>query len=540
MTVLEPGDIIGSYEVVRPIGDGGFASVYLVRHSVLRSQHAVKMLDPRWLADGAMRDRFLAEGRILAQLSHPNLVNVTDVIVEFPERVGLVMAYVEGPSLAKRLSHAGRLGVAEAATILRGVLAGVQHAHEARVVHRDLKPDNILLVPGDDGPRAVVVDFGIAKVLDGAEVDASLKQRTRVQTRMGTPGYMSPEQVEATHSVDARTDIFALGAILYEMVSGRPAFDGRTTSEILFRVSQADHADLEAVPEPVRAIVARALALEPEDRFPTATAFREALRPLAEAGAGPIATSAAQAALVGATIVDPLSASPEPRPHTDRSTLALDDPDHAVEGPEARAIPWIPLALLGFLAAGMAGWSMWPETKEPAHPDDNKILSHPAIQIGVGKPVVATPKIQIGVGGPVVPTPTIQIGVGKPIVSTPTPTPAAQPTPMPEPTARVGIHSIADSLKLTLPSDRDRVRAVLDGMERERERCHLLHGKGLAIWMLKVTVGPGGTLVSGQTRPFLGTEPNPREQSCLDQQLQRTTWPAVGSTTQVDIIDSME
>ena len=205
---VQPGDVLQSYEIVRPLGDGGFASVWLVRHQILRSRHALKLLDPRWLRDEAMRDRFLAEGRILAQLQHPNLVAVTDVIVAFPERVGLVMAFIEGPSLADRLDQ-GPLPREQALAIVIGVLDGVHHAHEHGVVHRDLKPENILL---DAEGRPHVGDFGVSLRLGARPRD---RQHTATGAVVGTLGYLAPEQAGAFGGeITVAADVWGLGAVL--------------------------------------------------------------------------------------------------------------------------------------------------------------------------------------------------------------------------------------------------------------------------------------------------------------------------------------
>ncbi|MCB9681937.1 MAG: serine/threonine protein kinase [Alphaproteobacteria bacterium] len=275
--VLQPGDHLGRYVVERMLGAGTFAAVYLVRHEVLRSQHAIKLLDARWLTHASIRERFLSEGRILAQLRHPNLVAVTDVVEDGPERVGLVMAYVPGPTLADVIAQRGPLPVGVALQLLRRLADGLHHVHEAGIVHRDLKPDNVVVVDGEGGPQPVILDFGIAKILADTVLDATRGDGTRASVRLGTPQYMSPEQIEASHAVDRRTDVFALGAILYEVLLGRPAFTGATATEVMYRVTQGAYGIPDELPLPLASIVRRALAVDPADRYPTARAFRDAL-----------------------------------------------------------------------------------------------------------------------------------------------------------------------------------------------------------------------------------------------------------------------
>ncbi len=275
--MLRAGDRLGAYELVRPLGEGSFADVWLARHVHLLSRHAVKHLDPRWGAHPGLRGRFLSEGRILAQLRHPAIVPVTDLIDEGPDRMALVMAFVEGETLADRLAREGALAPAEAVAIVRTLCTGLQHAHEAGVVHRDVKPANVVLVPRAGGFDPVLLDFGVAKLLDEATVEGRSGYGTRASTRLGTPQYMSPEQIEASHAVDPRSDVFSLGTVLYELLSGRPAFDGATITEILFHVSRGVRRPLVGLPDEVVAVVDRAMEVDPDRRYDSAQAFERAL-----------------------------------------------------------------------------------------------------------------------------------------------------------------------------------------------------------------------------------------------------------------------
>jgi serine/threonine protein kinase len=274
--VVQPGDIISTWEVIRPLGDGGFAQVWLVRHRILHSLHALKLLDPELATSDRMRERFLTEGRILAQLRHPNLVPVTDVLAEPPARVGLVMDYVEGQPL-DRLVQAGALARTDAVRIIRGLLDGMQHAHDRGIVHRDLKPANVIVVSEPDGLRPVVLDFGIAKVLGDNQVSTGERRETRMSARMGTPEYMSPEQIESSAKVDVRADIWSLGVILWELLAGAPPFVGDDPGAVMVKVLAGPPADHPAIPAELMPVVRRALARDPADRFPTCRAFAEAL-----------------------------------------------------------------------------------------------------------------------------------------------------------------------------------------------------------------------------------------------------------------------
>ena len=270
--MLEIGDRVDRFVVEDFLGEGGISHVYKVRHHQLGTVHALKMMA---LKSESLTRRLVREGRIQANLSHPGVVAVTDII-EHDGFTGLLMECVEGRSLDIVLSRTGAPSLPEALALFRQVLAGVAAAHEAGVLHRDLKPGNVLLEPQGDGVVAKVTDFGIAKLsvaLEGAE--------TRQSDLMGTPGYMAPEQADDPTSVDARADVYSLGAVLYCLVTGRPPFPPASLPTLLAaaragrfpRVTEiAPH-----VPESVARVVERCLSPEPEDRFADCRALAEAL-----------------------------------------------------------------------------------------------------------------------------------------------------------------------------------------------------------------------------------------------------------------------
>ena len=234
--LLEPGTLLDNrYEVVNKLGEGGMATIYLVRHLGLRSLHALKVPDPRLFQSPEARQRFTNEGRIQALLRHPHIAQVTDIVIS--PVPGLVMEYVEGGTLGElcEQSPGGRLDLAVLRELFPPVLGAMEEAHGHRVVHRDLTPGNILLSKGHQGRmHPKVTDFGIAKV----EEEESQRYRTRTGVLLGTRPYMSPEQIRGAAEVDARTDIFALGAILYEAVTGRVAFDADSDFEMMTRISE--------------------------------------------------------------------------------------------------------------------------------------------------------------------------------------------------------------------------------------------------------------------------------------------------------------
>ncbi|MES2644223.1 MAG: SUMF1/EgtB/PvdO family nonheme iron enzyme [Myxococcota bacterium] len=286
LTLLTPGALLeGRYEVIELVGSGTFARVYSVRHVALRSLHAVKVLDERYAQIEDVRARFLAEGRIQAQLRHPHLVGATDILTTPVS--GLVMELVEGPSLRGHLETLGRrMTLSEALEVLLPVLDAVDVAHRAGIIHRDLKPENVLLARDaatSRGPgrlRPMVTDFGIAKVIVGSAL-ATGKQRMDDGLRVGTLHYMSPEQVRGGDDVGPETDTWAIGVLLYELLTGHLPFEADTEYDTMRNiVSGAFHppeAHIPGLSPGVCDLLRRALALSPSARFPSCGSLHIAL-----------------------------------------------------------------------------------------------------------------------------------------------------------------------------------------------------------------------------------------------------------------------
>ena len=260
------------YLVQRELGAGGMAVVYLADDPRHGRQVAVKVMRPE-LAAALGPERFLREIRIAARLRHPHIVPLYDS----GEADGLlyyVMPYVEGESLRGRLRRERQLPVDEALDIAREVADALAHAHEHELIHRDIKPENILL----EGGHALVADFGIARAVGSA---STTQLTTATGLAIGTPAYMSPEQSLGDTAVDARSDLYALGCVLYEMLVGEPPYTGPTPQAIMARRLTEPVRSLrtarETIPDQVEGAVMRALARVPADRFPSASAFRDAL-----------------------------------------------------------------------------------------------------------------------------------------------------------------------------------------------------------------------------------------------------------------------
>ncbi|HKT08723.1 MAG TPA: serine/threonine-protein kinase [Gemmatimonadaceae bacterium] len=261
--------LTANYELDRELGRGGMGIVYRAKDRRLKRMVAIKVLPPELGFRGEIKSRFLREAETAAQLSHPDIVPIYSV----DEREGLVffvMACVDGDTLAKRLAERGPLPVDDARRILREVADALAYAHARGVIHRDIKPDNILL--GEDG-RAMVTDFGIARAIqEGAD-----SRLTATGVAIGTPAYMSPEQAAGDREIDGRSDLYSLGIVGYQMLAGQLPFQASSTAAMLMKHISERPAPLDQVrpdvPADLSAAVMTLLEKEPSNRFPSAAAF---------------------------------------------------------------------------------------------------------------------------------------------------------------------------------------------------------------------------------------------------------------------------
>jgi len=263
----------GRYAVERAVGEGGMATVYLARDEKHERAVAIKVLKPE-LAASIGAERFLREIKLAAQLQHPNILALYDS-GEADGLVYYVMPFVEGESLRDRLDREKQLPIDEAIRLTLEVADALHCAHASGVVHRDIKPDNVLLLKASG--HALVMDFGIARAVTAAGGD----KLTQTGMAVGTPHYMSPEQATGQEHVDGRSDLYSLACVLYEMLAGQPPFDGPNALAILARHAMEAVPSLQivraTVPDEVEEIVFTALAKTPADRYQTVQAFAEAL-----------------------------------------------------------------------------------------------------------------------------------------------------------------------------------------------------------------------------------------------------------------------
>ncbi len=284
-TASEPGawagrTLGGRYLVLRVLGRGGMGVVYEAVALAGGERFAVKILDREWSKDPTVAGRFAREGRAASAASSEHIVRVLDGGTEDGSPY-LVMELLQGDDLGKRLRRERTLPVDEALRVADQLLRGLEAAHAQGVVHRDLKPDNVMVVPGAAGDAvAKIVDFGMSRI-ERAVGGTRPLPLTRRGIVLGTPLYMSPEQVRASRDVDARTDLYAVGAILFECLAGRPPHVGEAYEQILLDICTEDAPDVRRwrpeVSGDLAAFVARALAREPDERFQTAAEMRGAL-----------------------------------------------------------------------------------------------------------------------------------------------------------------------------------------------------------------------------------------------------------------------
>jgi eukaryotic-like serine/threonine-protein kinase len=290
------GQTLGHYEVLAQIGAGGMGEVFLARDTRLERQVALKLLPPQFTQDAGRLQRFLREAKTASALNHPNILTIHE-IGEWEQTFFIVTEYIAGVTLRQRLAER-RLRLGEALNITRQIGAALEAAHEAGITHRDIKPENVMLRP--DG-LVKVLDFGLARFIEPRQAGAAVQPSNQTDTGMvlGTPRYMSPEQARG-QKVDARSDIFSLGVVLYEMVSGAPPFNGATSAEVFAALLEKDRAPLnrsllemgpEAGPDvgdELDELLAQALAKDPAERYQTIRELLADLTQLEKDGAIPV------------------------------------------------------------------------------------------------------------------------------------------------------------------------------------------------------------------------------------------------------------
>lgn len=289
-----PGELVlGKYRIERVVGRGGMGVVLAAHHELLATRVAIKMLLPRYREDASAEQRFLHEGRMAAQVRSEHVAHILDVgkVENLPY---IAMEYLEGEDLDDVLERKKQLEVGETVDHVLQAIEGLAHAHKLGIVHRDLKPANLFVAKGADGPTTKLIDFGISKM--DAEIPNGDPRLTQTGTLVGSPVYMSPEQIRSAKEVDVRTDIWSLGTVLYELLAGRPPFLCEEAWQVLTAILTQPHNPVRSlrpdVPEKLCEVISRCLRKSPEHRFQNVAELADALVPF---GSGTFASCAVRA-----------------------------------------------------------------------------------------------------------------------------------------------------------------------------------------------------------------------------------------------------
>ncbi len=324
---LQPGEIIdGKYRIVKLIGEGGMGAVYLGENTRIKRKVAIKVLHASVAEKVEVVARFEREAQAAGRIGSEHIVEVLDLGSLPSNERFMVMEYLEGEDLTSRIKSRKRLTPHECIPILDQVLEGLGAAHEAQIVHRDLKPDNIFILNNKAGRADFVkiLDFGVSKF---SALDSEMSM-TRTGAVMGTPYYMSPEQAKGG-VVDNRSDLYAIGVVLYQMVTGRVPFNASSFNELLFKIALESPEPVEQIvpdcPPSFTAIINKAMAREPEARFQSSQEFRAVLQQWAHSGAAPGVPAPTQ----------PMPAMPDMRhPMGSSPMLAGSNPELRQSGPQ--------------------------------------------------------------------------------------------------------------------------------------------------------------------------------------------------------------
>jgi len=433
-------------------------AVYLGQHTLLGRRAAIKVLLPELSSRPDIVNRFFNEARAVTSISDPGIVQVFDFGYHTDGSAYIVMEYLEGEPLDRRLTRLGRLSVSETLRLCRQLAGSLAAAHSQRIVHRDLKPENVFLVRDAEvaaGERCKILDFGIAKLSD----DHPHKSKTRTGVLMGTPVYMSPEQCRGLADIDHRSDIYSLGCVVFRLLAGRPPFDGEGPGDVMSahirEPAPRPSSYAPDVPPSVDALVLRCLAKAPAERFQTMTelaAAATALHEMSVSGAG-----AAPAYHAQPTANPPLHGTPVPPPPSGTSpgartgpgpvaptTLGSSAGQFAAPGSRDRRVGlWIAgglvvaAAVIGVMLVSTSGTSgpAGPRAASPAQPG---AVTTPAAPSSTGGGSAAEPAVRAQ------PAPAATAGETPSVPSTPAPgtaptapAPAAAPSP-PEAGAATG------------------------------------------------------------------------------------------------------
>jgi serine/threonine-protein kinase len=408
--------IAGKYRIERLLGEGGMGTVVAATHLVLGTPVALKLLHPDMAKQQGVVDRFLREARASAALRGDHVCRVSDVGVTDEGIPYIVMELLEGRDLNQTVKHDGPLPPHVVADFTMQACLGLAEAHAAGIVHRDIKPGNLFMAMRPDGSTSIkVLDFGVAKAPEGG--DFSL---TRTATVMGSPGYMSPEQLKSSKDVDSRSDLWSLGVVMYELVTGKQPFHGETITELALRVAMDPTPPLGSVPRPFADVVARCLEKDPARRYPDVAALANALAPML-GPSGFDRAKAVQRVLYGTRGMAPIQMQSSPSAPT---TLGSST-GSVMSSPTARS--WKLPALIGAAVAGGVIAVIVATSGGKASKETHVQAPAAAAPTATPTPSPSPTPSPAAAPAPVAATPT-------PAADTPKPAPAAD-TPKPAPVA---------------------------------------------------------------------------------------------------------
>jgi len=468
------------YRILQKLGEGGMGVVYLAEHIVIEKKIALKVLFPDLTRRADLVQRFMQEAKSASRIGHENVIDITDFGQSPEGYVFIAMEYLVGQDLGQVLKAAGPMPWQRAQPIVLQIVKALRAAHERGIVHRDMKPENIFILPRDDGREFVkVLDFGIAKVL-GLDEDAP--RLTRTGMIFGTPEYMSPEQAQG-QQVDHRVDIYAVGCILYHMLTGEVPFKAESFMGILSKhmleAPVPPSTRNPAIEPAVEAIINRAMEKDPALRFQTMREFVDALVPFGHVHdpSGVISLSTgmpvhrtgmpSRAAVSAVPVSRPPGASAAPVPVVDGGTAPLPHSTHEIEGrgttPLAQSNPEVRRSQTAFLSRESG-----PTPR--ARSSSNLIL----VVVGVGAVVLAGILVMILKGGA---TPaTVSAGVGAiPTAPAAAPAPATAPAPAAAAHAPVAPAPVAvppPAASAAVPAAPAAATSARKGKERESARGH--------------------------------------------------------------------
>ena len=385
------GFILGQYKILQQIGAGGMGVIFLGEHVGMGRKVAIKVLPASRAADRESLERFYREARVVAALDHPNIVRAYDANKSANDVHFLVMEYIEGESLEERVRRKGPLPPQEAASFISQAAAGLQHAHETGLVHRDIKPHNLLL---DKNGVIKVLDMGLARFFD--DPNDALTRELADGAVIGTADYISPEQAVDSHDVDIRADIYSLGCTFYFLLVGSPPFGESSVTQKLLAHHMKDptaiHALRPEVPEAMSAVIARMMAKQPDDRYQTPADVIETLAPWTNPRYIPapstthIRSAATPQPILRPNLPVPLSKTmrlPPANPRSGSSSGVKSSVRSSAKSavrPAAtpRRLTWLPWAGLGLIV--MAGVGIWLATKGSNSSATQPKVSNPVVR----------------------------------------------------------------------------------------------------------------------------------------------------------------